>query len=69
MLWKTNSRYYRVESYRDLLGQLVVAVAHGGLQNNLGALHVTPVANERERDELVQQLAARRAKRRYRLIS
>lgn len=65
MRWHTATRYYRVESYRDLLGHLVVVIAHGGRFNNLGRLRIMPVADEQEREAKLRQLARRRAQRRY----
>ena len=36
--WETSTRYYVVLLHRDLLGDWVLTVAHGGRSNNLGAL-------------------------------
>ena len=69
MRWHTSTRYYRVETYRDLLGDVVVVVANGGRWNNLGRLRVIAVAGEQEGNELVRQLARKRAQRRYVLCS
>jgi len=68
MRWETQTRYYRVETYRDLLGHLVVAVANGGRHNNLGQLRIIHVDDEKERDKLLRRLAKERAKHRYALV-
>lgn len=34
--WETSTRYYVVLLHRDLLGDWVLTVAHGGRSNNLG---------------------------------
>lgn len=65
MRWQTPQRYYRVESYRDLLGQLVVAVANGGRHNNLGQLRIIPVEDEKERDQLLKRLSKERRQHHY----
>lgn len=65
MRWESATRYYRVESYRDLFGHLVVAIAYGGRRNNLGQMRLIAVADEAERDAVLRQLAKLRLQHHY----
>lgn len=63
--WETKQRYYSATTYRDLLGDIVVAVAHGGRHNNLGQLRVHPVDTWQAAGAALDAIATKRARRGY----
>lgn len=69
MRWQTEQRYYRIESYRDMFGHLVVAVAHGGRHNNVGQLRIIAVADEAEKEQVVKQMTRRRLLHHYKPVT
>jgi hypothetical protein len=63
--WETSARYYCATVYEDLIGDIVMAVAHGGRRNNLGKMFVRPVASVEEGKAALAAIAKRRARRGY----
>lgn len=63
--WETRYRYYSARVYQDMFGDWVLAVAHGGKQNGMGAVRIHPAKSEADALKKVTKLAVRRVKRGY----
>ena len=63
--WEAETRYYSAVLHRDLLGDWVLSVAHGGRGNRLGALVHRPVGSLDAGMLALQQIGITREKRHY----
>jgi hypothetical protein len=66
--WESDRRYYAARMHQDLLGDIVVAIAYGGLYNNIAHTSTQPVADQAEGERLIAAIDRIRTKHKYRLI-
>ncbi len=63
--WETSTRYYLAVLQRDLLGDWVLTVAHGGRNNRLGAIAHRAVGSRASGIALLDAIAKTRKKHGY----
>ena len=64
-IWESPTRYYAAELYQDLLGDWVLVTARGGKSNNIGALRITAVPDEKTGRKQLQALGRLRERHGY----
>lgn len=66
--WQSKQRYYAAVLHRDLLGDVIVDRAWGGIGNNLGSSDTVVVPSEQAGEEVLAEIHARRVSRKYQLV-
>ena len=64
-----NQRYYFVYLHRDLLGDLILLRAWGGVGKATGQIHKAPVESPEEGLKMIDQIIKKRIQRGYELVS
>lgn len=67
--WESPQRYYAARVQKDLLGDVVVAMAWGGLHNNNGDSASVVVRDQAEAEATIDDLHKRRTAHRYQLVT
>jgi hypothetical protein len=67
--WETQDRYMQASIQLDLLGDVVVVIAQGGLHSRRGMLRTVAVANATAGEAYIASLHKRRLRRGYKLVN